>query len=61
MQSANNGPEILPCLGPLATTEIPHADSIPGYRVLWLAVDHLVRENEELGMQMREVVHASYM
>jgi hypothetical protein len=56
-----NGPEILPRLGPFAAAEIPHADSIPGYRVLWLAVNHLVCENEELGMQVREVVHASYM
>lgn len=44
----NNSPEILPCLRPLAMTQVPDTYGVPADRVLWFPVHHLMREDEQL-------------
>ena len=42
----------------LAHAHVPDADGVPGDGVFGLALDELVREEEELRVEVREVVHA---
>lgn len=38
---------------------VPDADGVPGDGIFGLALDELMREQEELRVEVREVVHAS--
>jgi hypothetical protein len=52
-ESSWDAPKVLPRKSPLSTREIPYAHCIPANWILWLPLDHLVSEYEELGMEMR--------
>ena len=50
--------EVRACLLVLVDAHVPDAHGVPRDRVLGLALDELVREEEELWVEVREVVHA---
>lgn len=50
-------PEVLPGLCPFPSAEIPHPDSVPADWVLGLTVNHLMSEDEEFRVEMRQVIH----
>jgi hypothetical protein len=51
--SPKGTPKVLPRKTPLATRQIPDTHRIPADWILRLPLDHLMREYEELGMEVR--------
>lgn len=53
-----NAPKEAPRLFPAFAGKVPQPDCVPADRVVRLVLDHLVREEEQPGSQVRDVVHA---
>ena len=50
--------KVCPCFSPALRSEIPYADGVPAHRRFRFLFDHLMCQNEELRMKVRQVIHA---
>jgi hypothetical protein len=51
-------PEVLSCLRPLSTAQIPDADSVPTHGIFGFVINHFMSEYKEFGVEVREMIHA---